>query len=153
MPICKEKAMNKLTNRSNQTENSEKREETSKSATPKLQMKMVDGVVVMLAPKDEVEQSQEKAAETTIDKVQDIIVVQAEETHESEETQHVIDSESEEKSNDLARKVRAENKQRAEEAKVPSTPKKIGDSIVLESSSYNDIDKFAEKLQKDLDES
>ena len=117
-------------------------------------MKMVNGVVVMLPPNEDtaIESLTEKEIEAEIEKKQDTITVDA--STNLEDVQHVFDAESEEKSNKLAAKTRAENEERAKEAAIETTPKKVGNSIVAHSTSYDDIDLFATRLQeKDEEES
>lgn len=137
--------------------NKEETKKTSKQVKPTGNMKMVNGVVVMLPPDEDnaTENLTEKEVELALDKKQDAVTLEVDQEDTStEEVQYVYDSESEEKSNNLAAKVRKENEERAKKAAIETEPNKVGDVVVAKSTSYDDIDLFAAKLEeKDAEES
>jgi hypothetical protein len=105
------------------------------------QMKMIDGVIVMMPPEDTAQEQATEKGGITIEQVQDVILTSS---SKDEEVQHVVDSETEAKSRAYAAKLREENKQRAENAKAQTSTKKVGDSITIgvEESTMDDSELF-----------
>ena len=108
------------------------------------QVKIINGVAVILPPEDEEDETQEETkeekTETVIEQKQDTIIINTENISFEDDVQHVYDKESEKKSNELAKKVKKENDTRAKKATIETKPKKTGNSIVINSTSFDDLD-------------
>jgi hypothetical protein len=105
------------------------------------QMKVIDGVIVMMPPEDQSQEQTTEKSGVTIEQVQDVILTSS---SKDEEVQHVVDSDTEAKSRAYAAKLREENRQRAEKAKANTSTKKVGDSITIgvEESTMDDSELF-----------
>jgi hypothetical protein len=134
--------MNRL-NRNNSSKSTASSEATKTTTRPVVsgQMKMIDGVIVMLPPEDSTQEHTTEKGGITIEQVQDVILTSS---SKDEEVQHVVDSDTEAKSRAYAAKLREENKQRAEQAKAQTSTKKVGDSITIgvEESTMDDSELF-----------
>jgi hypothetical protein len=141
--------MSRLTNRPKA--NNQETSSTEKT-TPKVQVtgtiKMINGVAVILPPEEAFEQLTNEEIETVIERNQDFVA-----THTGEEeVQYVYDNESEAKSQAQTAKVQKENNERAEKAKKDTTPKKVGDTIVINLDEDDDTTLFQQLEDERLNE-
>lgn len=133
--------MNRLTRNNSPKTNASTEAKTTAKPTVSGQMKVVDGVIVMMPPEDNIQEQATEKSGVTIEQVQDVILTSS---SKDEEIQYVVDSDTEAKSRAYATKLREENKQRAEKAKANTSTKKVGDSITIgvEESTMDDSELF-----------
>lgn len=110
--------------------------DTKKKAVGRLEK--VDGVVTMLPPEDEEETKEEDSQDQVVEEKKGTVLVQS--SKEPDDVQYVFDEESEEKSRLQVEKVRKENQERAAKEANKLSPKKMGNTVVTSSTTYDDID-------------
>jgi hypothetical protein len=124
----------------------------SKSDAPKLgKFQKVNGTIVLTAPDEEQNNTQEggenQEQSLVVSRQHDTVTVRSE-TSYTDDVQYVYDETTEAQSAKLAEKVRNENTERANKARIKTTQAKVNNVVVTSSDSYSDINLNTLKADK-----